>query len=405
MNKCLICSNEYRPFVDFGRMPIANAFSSKKELENEYFFDMKVGFCESCKMVQLLEQPNREKMFHDSYAFFSSTSSYMIKHFKKFANSVTSLQNLNEKSFVVEIGCNDGIMLQNFLSDDISCLGVEPSKNVAYVAMDKGIKVMTEFFDGLLAEKILKIHQKADAILSANVMCHIPYMHSIYEGVKTLLNEDGVFIFEDPYLGEIIEKTSFDQIYDEHVFLFSALSISYIAKMHDLELVNVEPQITHGGSMRYTLAHKGVKKVSKEVLSLIEKEKYMGLDTKDAYLDFANNVNNIKRNLIELLTKLKSEGKKVVAYGATSKSTTVTNYFDISPKLIECIYDTTPIKQNKYSPGAHIPVLPYEQFRSSDPDYVLLFAWNHAEEIMKKESEYMGNTRKWITYIPNVMVI
>ena len=131
----------------------------------------------------------------------------------------------------------------------------------------------------------------------------------------------------------------------------------------------------------------------------------MGLDTKDAYLDFANNVNNIKRNLIELLTKLKREGKKVVAYGATSKSTTVTNYFDISPKLIECIYDTTPIKQNKYSPGAHIPVLPYEQFRSSDPDYVLLFAWNHAEEIMKKESDYMGNTRKWITYIPNVMVI
>ena len=405
MKKCLICSNDYRPFVDFGRMPIANAFSSKKELENEYFFDMKVGFCESCKMVQLLEQPNREKMFHDSYAFFSSTSSYMIKHFKKFANTVTSLQSLNEKSFVVEIGCNDGIMLQNFLSDDIPCLGVEPSKNVAYVAMDKGIKVMTEFFDELLAEKILKIHQQADAILSANVMCHIPYMHSIYEGVKTLLKEDGVFIFEDPYLGEIIEKTSFDQIYDEHVFLFSALSVSHIANMHDLELVNVEPQITHGGSMRYTIAHKGVKKATKEVLSLIEKEKHMGLDTKEAYLDFANNVNNIKRNLIELLTKLKSEGKKVVAYGATSKSTTVTNYFDISPKLIECIYDTTPIKQNKYSPGAHIPVLPYEQFRSSDPDYVLLFAWNHAEEIMKKESEYMGNTRKWITYIPNVMVI
>jgi methylation protein EvaC len=404
VKKCLICSNEFSPFVDFGRMPIANAFSSIKELENEYFFDMKVGFCETCNMVQLLEQPNREKMFHDNYAFFSSTSVYMIKHFKKFANSVTSLQSLNKKSFVVEIGCNDGIMLQNFLSNDIPCLGVEPSKNVAYVAMDKGIEVMTKFFDGSLADKILKTHQQADAILSANVMCHIPYMHSIYEGVKTLLKEDGVFIFEDPYLGEIIEKTSFDQIYDEHVFLFSALSISHIANMHDLELVNVEPQITHGGSMRYTIAHKGIKKVTKEVSNLIEKEKHMGLNAKDAYLDFANNVNNIKRNLIELLTKLKNDGKKVVAYGATSKSTTVTNYFDINPELIECIYDTTPIKQNKFSPGTHIPVLPYDQFRISDPDYVLLFAWNHAEEIMKKESDYMGNRRKWITYIPNVMV-
>jgi methylation protein EvaC len=157
--------------------------------------------------------------------------------------------------------------------------------------------------------------------------------------------------------------------------------------------------------MRYTIAHNGVKKVSENVLSLIGKEKQMRLDKKEAYMDFTDNVNKIKKDLIELLTKLKSDGKKVVAYGATSKSTTVTNYFGISPDLIECIYDTTPIKQNKYSPGAHIPVLPYDQFRDSDPDYVLLFAWNHAEEIMKKESDYMGNDRRWITYIPNVTVI
>ena len=405
MKKCLICSNEFNPFVDFGSMPIANAFSTKKELKNEYFFPMKVGFCETCKMVQLLEQPDREKMFHDSYAFFSSTSNYMINHFKKFANAVSILQSLDEKSFVVEIGSNDGIMLQNFVSGNIPCLGVEPSKNVAHVAMERGIEVTTEFFDRPLAEKISKTHQKADAILSANVMCHIPYMHSIFEGVKALLKNDGVFIFEDPYLGEIIEKTSFDQIYDEHVFLFSALSVSHIVKKHDLELINVEPQITHGGSMRYTIAHNGVKKVSENVLSLIGKEKQMRLDKKEAYMDFTDNVNMIKKDLIELLTKLKSDGKKVVAYGATSKSTTVTNYFGISPDLIECIYDTTPIKQNKYSPGAHIPVLPYDQFRGSDPDYVLLFAWNHAEEIMKKESDYMGNDRRWITYIPNVTVI
>ena len=404
MKKCLICSNEFSPFVDFGKMPIANAFSNKKDLENEYFFPMKVGFCENCNMVQLLEQPDREKMFHDSYAFFSSTSSYMIKHFSKFANEVASLQNLDKKSFVVEIGSNDGIMLQNFQKDNIPCLGIEPSTNVANVAKDKGIDVMTEFFDKNLANKILKTHKKADAILSANVMCHIPYLHSIYEGVKTLLDEDGVFIFEDPYLGEIIEKTSFDQIYDEHVFLFSALSISYIANMHDLELVDVEPQITHGGSMRYTIAHKGVKKVSQNVLKLINKERVIGFDKRETYLDFTNNVNKIKLDLIRLLEKLKKDGKKVVAYGATSKSTTVTNYFGINPELVECIYDTTPIKQNKFSPGAHIPVLPYDQFRDSNPDYVLLFAWNHAEEIMQKEKDFMGNNRHWITYIPDVVV-
>ena len=405
MSKCLICDSEYSSFVDFGVMPIANAFATKEQIKNEYTFPMKVGFCGNCNMVQLVEQPDREKMFHENYAFFSSTSNYMKEHFKLFANSVSELQDLNENSFVVEVGCNDGILLENFVIDNIPCLGVEPSENVAQVAMEKGIEVITQFFDRPLAEHILQSHQKADAILSANVMCHIPYIHSIYDGVKTLLKEDGVFIFEDPYLGEIIEKTSFDQIYDEHVFLFSALSVNYLANMHDLELVNVEPQITHGGSMRYTIAHKGIKTVSQNVIKLIDQEKKLGLDKKQSYLSFTDNVNKIKNDLINLLTKLKNDGKKVVAYGATSKSTTVTNYFGITPDLVECIYDTTPIKQNKLSPGAHIPVLPYDQFRESDPDYVLLFAWNHATEIMKKESDYMGHDRHWITYIPNVKVI
>ena len=405
MSKCLICDSEYSSFVDFGVMPIANAFATKEQIKNEYTFPMKVGFCGNCNMVQLVEQPDREKMFHENYAFFSSTSNYMKGHFKLFANSVSELQDLNENSFVVEVGCNDGILLENFIIDNIPCLGVEPSENVAQIAMEKGIEVITQFFDRPLAEHILQSHQKADAILSANVMCHIPYIHSIYDGVKTLLKEDGVFIFEDPYLGEIIEKTSFDQIYDEHVFLFSALSVNYLANMHDLELVNVEPQITHGGSMRYTIAHKGIKTVSQNVIKLIDQEKKLGLDKKQSYLGFTDNVNKIKNDLINLLTKLKNDGKKVVAYGATSKSTTVTNYFGITPDLVECIYDTTPIKQNKLSPGAHIPVLPYDQFRESNPDYVLLFAWNHATEIMKKESDYMGNDRYWITYIPNVKVI
>jgi methylation protein EvaC len=404
MAKCLVCENEYQPFVDFGNMPIANAFSTKEEQINEYTFHMKVGFCENCNMVQLVDQPERERMFHENYAFFSSTSSYMKEHFRQFANSVSELQDLDESSFVVEIGSNDGIMLQNFAIDKIPCLGIEPSKNVAKAARDKGIEVITEFFDQPLAENIITTYQKADAILSANVMCHIPYMHSIYDGVKELLKDDGVFIFEDPYLGEVIEKTSFDQIYDEHVFLFSALSVSHLADMHDLELIGVEYQITHGGSMRYTIAHKGAKRISESVSNLIAKEKKMGLDSPEAYSNFANDVDRIKDDLIALLRKLKDEDKKVVAYGATSKSTTVTNYFEITPDLVECIYDTTPIKQNKFSPGMCIPVLPYDQFRDSNPDYVLLFAWNHAVEIMKKEESYMSSGKRWITYIPKVEI-
>ena len=404
VDKCRCCGMPIEESMTFGQMPIANAFIPPSESYNEYFFEMSAAFCSNCYTYQLLEQPDAEMMFHENYAFFSSTSNYMKEHFKRFADSVSELQDLGENSFVVEVGSNDGIMLQNFVAGGVPCLGVEPSENVAKIAMDKGIEVVSEFFDRPLAEKISKTHQKADAILSANVMCHIPYMHSIYDGVKTLLKDDGVFIFEDPYLGEIIEKTSFDQIYDEHVFLFSALSVSYLANLHGLELIDVEPQITHGGSMRYTIAHKGVKTASKNVATLIEQEIELGLDNKQSYLGFTGSVNKIRDDLIELLTKLKKEGKKVVAYGATSKSTTVTNYFGITPDLVECIYDTTPIKQNKLSPGAHIPVLPYEQFRESNPDYVLLFAWNHATEIMKKERDYMGSDRHWITYIPEVKI-
>lgn len=187
--------------------------------------------------------------------------------------------------------------------------------------------------------------------------------------------------------------------------MFSALSVKFLANMHNLELVDVEAQITHGGSMRYTIAHKGAKTVSKNVLDLIENEKKIGLNSQTSYLGFTSSVNKIRDDLITLLNQLKNQGKKVVAYGATSKSTTVTNYFGITPDLIECIYDTTPIKQNKLSPGKHIPVLPYEQFRLSNPDYVLLFAWNHASEIMSKEQDFMENKRHWITYVPNVKIL
>ncbi len=405
MTKCLICQAEYRAFVDFGLMPIANGFAKLEELSDEYLFPMKVGFCENCKMVQLVEQPERERMFHSEYAFYSSTSTFMKQHFLDTYKKFVKQKNLNQSSFVVEIGCNDGIFLSNFVESGVPCLGVEPSSNVADVAREKGIEVVCEFFDKELGQKIVAENGNVDLIFSANVMCHIPYMHSIYEGIKLCLKPDGIFVFEDPYLGEVIQKNSFDQIYDEHVFLFSAIAVKNLAERHGLELFDVEPQITHGGSMRYFLGHKNSNPLTSRAIDLLEKERELGLDQSSKYQKFADEVDHIKDELICLLTKLVREGKKVVGYGATSKSTTVTNYFGITPDLVGAIYDTTPIKQNKVSPGAHIPILPYAEFRESEPDYVLLFAWNHAAEIMEKEKTFMEEGgRKWITYIPEVKV-
>lgn len=407
MKTCLICKNKIEKFIDFGKQPIANGFLSVEEFKDEYYFHMEVGFCPNCKMVQLLEQPDKEQMFHENYAFFSSTSNYMKEHFKKFADSIVELQQLKSDSFVVEIGCNDGIMIENFLKKGINHLGVEPSKNVAKVAISKGINVTTEFFDLKMAENTVSKCGKADAILSANVMCHIPYMHSIFDGVERLLKDDGIFAFEDPYIGDIVQKASFDQIYDEHTFLFSVISVSYLAQMHNLEVIDVAPQVTHGGSMRYTLAHKNKKTVHASVQKQIEIEKQLGLDKIATYKKFTNKVLIVKNELMTLLNKLKSENKKVVAYGATSKSTTVTNFFGITSEHVKCIYDTTPTKHNKFSPGAHIPVIPYDQLKQTvPPDYVLLFAWNHAKEIMEKEEEFITKHGiKWILYVPDVEVI
>jgi methylation protein EvaC len=305
---------------------------------------------------------------------------------------------------VVELGSNDGIMLQNFKTAGIRHLGIEPSANVAQVAIEKGINSVCKFFDEELAKEIINGHGQADAILGANVMCHIPYLHSVVAGMKALLKPEGVIMFEDPYLGDIVEKTSYDQIYDEHAFYFSLSSISYLFEQHGLEVVDIMPQHVHGGSMRYIIAHQGARSVSAAVTTQREKEKALGLQQLETFEKLRRNIERSRDELVKLLSDLKGQGKRIVGYGATSKSTTVTNYCGITPDLVEFISDTTPIKQNKFSPGVHIPVRPYQEFEARYPDYALLFAWNHAEEIMAKEQKFQDAGGQWIVYVPEVEV-
>lgn len=405
MPQCLICETEYAPSMSFGRMPIANGFLTPDEFSDEYFFELRVGFCPKCGMVQLAEQPDRKKMFHENYAFFSSTSTRMASHFKEFADQVRARFLDARDPFVVELGSNDGIMLQHFAKAGIRHLGIEPSANVAQAAIEKGVRTICEFFDEQVAQAIVSEHGQADVLMGANVICHIPYLRSVAAGVKILLKHDGVLVFEDPYLGDILEKTSYDQIYDEHAFYFSLSSISYLFSMFDLEVVDVIPQDVHGGSMRYMVARKGVHNVSAAVRSLCARERALGMHKPEVYDQLRRNIERSRSNLIALLKDLKQQGKRVVGYAATSKSTTVINYCDITPDLLEYISDTTPIKQGKYSPGAHIPIRPYQEFNASYPEFALLFGWNHADEIMAKEQSFKRAGGKWIVYVPEVKVL
>lgn len=404
--QCRISGGAISKVVDFGMQPLGNGFLSPDQYRDEYFFPMAVGYSEESMMLQLIEQPTAEKMFHDHYAFYSSTSSFMARHFLQFAENVMRSEYLSHVDpFVVELGCNDGIMLKNFAGRNIRHLGIEPSLNVAREANKHGVRTRSEFFSEELAGSIVGEDGQADAFLAANVMCHIPDIVGVVKGIKKLLKPTGVVMFEDPYLGDVIEKTSYDQIYDEHVFLFSALSIQHLFSKQGMELIDLMPQKTHGGSMRYVLAHRGAYPVKDIVHEIIAREKAQGLDRLSTFATFRANVEKSRADLMQLLKTLKTQGKRVAGYGATSKSTTILNYCGIGPDLIEYLSDTTPIKQGKFTPGMHIPVVPYEKFQSDPPDYAVLFAWNHAEEIMAKEKEFMANGGKWIVHVPTVRVL
>jgi methylation protein EvaC len=405
MKTCLICDAPIEPFIDFGHMPIANGFLSAEEFDAEYFFNLRVGFCPECKMAQLTEHVDREKMFHDHYAFFSSTSRRQAEHFERVYESQKERLSSKTDPFVAEIGSNDGILLKHFAKAGIRHLGIEPSANVATVAREQGVQTINEFFDENLAKKIVAEHGQADLFFGANVMCHIPCLHSVAEGIRILLKPDGLLMFEDPYLGDIVEKISYDQIYDEHAFYFSVLSVQHLFGEHGLEVIDVQPQNVHGGSMRYIIGHKGEHSISEAVTAQLEKERTLGLDRSETFETFRKNVERSRDDLMEQLRALQADGKRVVGYAATSKSTTVTNYCGITPDLVEFISDTTPIKQGKFSPGAHIPVCAYEEFKSNYPYVALLFGWNHAEEIMANEQAFKDAGGKWLVYVPEVRIL
>ncbi len=371
--------------------------------EDLFRFDLKTSFCEFCNLFQIIDNPKVEQMFHDSYPFFTSTSKSMVNHFSKFFEEFKPPS--KEDSFVVEIGSNDGSLLVQAKNQGFHHLGVDPSGNVVERAKSCGINSICEFFSEKLAKEIKSKHGEANRIFAANVICHIPDLHDLARGIKDLLAQDGLFVFEEPYLGSMLEKISYDQIYDEHIYIFSGLSVQTVFAEYGLQLVDLQEQTTHGGSMRYVMAHQGTTTPSKEMLRILDREKNQGLNSVETYLRFARECEKRRSQLRELLFGLAAEGKRIAGYGATSKSTTILNYCNIGNEIIEYFCDTTPEKQGKFTPGSHIPVISREEAQERLPDYFILFAWNHAEEIMRYESNKMPSSVAWINIIPKLEIL
>ncbi|MEU5884550.1 class I SAM-dependent methyltransferase [Spirillospora sp. NPDC047279] len=402
---CRVCGGPLTEFFDFGRQPLSDAFLTADDLDRQFFFRLAVGACESCTMVQLVEEVARDRMFHDAYPYLSSGSSAMRRHFEETAQFLTDGELGGPDPFIVEIGCNDGVMLKTIGKAGIRHLGVEPSGGVARMARAEGVRVRTDFFEEASATRVLGEEGPADVIYAANTICHIPYLDSVFRGVDALLKTDGVFVFEDPYFGDIVERNTFDQIYDEHFFFFTVRSVQAMAERMGFELVDVRRLPVHGGEVRYTIARAGRRRPSERVAAMVEEEAGRGLAAPATLARFGANIESIRHDLVELLQDLRAQGKRVIGYGATAKSATVTNYCGIGPDLIPFVCDTTPAKHGRLMPGSHIPVRPAEAMSDPYPDYALLFAWNHAEEIMAKEQEFRAAGGRWILYTPDVRIV
>tara|TARA_R110000824_G_scaffold389607_1_gene585776 strand:- start:844 stop:2007 length:1164 start_codon:yes stop_codon:yes gene_type:complete len=385
-----------KEFLDLGKQPIANGFLYKDGIDDEYFFNLGVAFDEETKLVTQTEYVDPKLMFNDEYVYRGSMSKTMRDHFEILANKI------NPDCKILEIGSNDGVFIKHF--DTKNAISVEPCGNFAKETQKMGYTTYDEFWTQDLANLIEFKHGKQDIIFAANCICHIPDLDQTFKAVESLLSDTGTFIFEDPSLAEVINNNSYDQIYDEHPHIFSVIALDNLLKRNGLQITRVENLSVHGGSNRIFASRIG-NAADETVEQNKVYERIIGLDDYIRFKRFAVRVNQSKDDLVRLLTNCKNEGKKVISYGATSKSTTIFNYCGIGPDLIQYITDTTPEKQGKLSPGMHIPVISPEQGFHENVDYAYLGAWNFINEIKEKESEWIKGGGKFISHVPIVRFV
>lgn len=403
--RCRICGGALRQVIDLGRQPVSNAFVKREDADKVPVFRLAVGSCERCSMVQQLDTVPPNEMYRADYPYRASGSMMIRRHFEGVARHIIDTCANARNGFIVEIGSNDGVMLKTLSAAGVRHLGVDPAASAGEVARAQGINIRTDFFNASTAQDIYSEQGPANVIFSANTFSHISDLATIFKGVDTLLCPDGLFVFEDRSLADILRHNYFDQIYDEHIYLFSVSSVKAMAEHFGFELVDAEHLPLHGGSIRYTVARKGTTPQSSAVTEFLAQEQADGLGGEEVFVRFAAEVDRIKADLVSLLEDLRSDGKRVVGYGATSRSATVLNYCGIGPELLPMVCDSTPEKQGRVTPLSLIPVCPPDAFSDPYPDYALLFAWNHAEEIMGKERLFQETGGRWIVYVPQVHIV
>jgi hypothetical protein len=402
-NSCRVCGGgDLVQILDLGTMALANAFLKASELNQpDITVPLVVSFCCSCALLQLLDEVSPEILFKD-YDYLTSASAPLVAHFEAMAKELVKNFISHKQDLMVEIGGNDGVLLAA-AKDFCRVLNVDPATNVAKLSEEKGIPTLNAFFGSRIAKDVVKRYGHAKIVVANNVMAHIPTIKDVFEGVRTLIGEDGVFVMEVHWVGNLIGEGGFDQIYHEHLFYWSLHALRILARKVGLDVFDVELIPVHGESLRAFIAKN--RPPTERAAAFLKREEVMGLTTEAAFMEFSNKVARNRDELTKLLTDLKKQGKKIAGYGAPAKGNTLLNYFKIGPDVLEFLTDTTPLKQGMYSPGMHIPIVSPDRLVSDAPDYVLLLAWNYADAILKKEEALRRKGVKFIIPVPRVKIV
>jgi SAM-dependent methyltransferase len=411
MPACRSCGHlDLLPILSLGRTPLANALLTQGQLAlPEETFPLELVFCPRCTLVQITETVPPEKLFRE-YLYFSSFSETVLQNARSISEKMITRCGLGSNSLVVEVASNDGYLLKNYQAQGIRVLGVEPARNIARVAQQRGIPTISEFFGVGLANQLRGRNEAADVIHANNVVAHVADLHGVVEGISILLKPDGIAVIENHYVKDLIDGVEFDSVYHEHLCYYSVTSFRHLFAQHGLTLVDVERLPLHGGSLRaYFQRTDGPRSLEKEgkarVDAMLCEETAWGVDRFAFYRDFGEKVEALRSELCALLEKIKAEGRRVAVYGASAKSTTLLNYFGIGVETIDYVVDRSTVKQGRLTPGTHLPIRPPEMLLETQPDYVLVLTWNFAEEILAQQAEYGRRGGRFIIPIPELKVL